>query len=117
MNTNQPPSAAVTINNLWKLCGGLLLWLLFNPDAYGVVAPINGWDTNDFPCVTCPCPPGGGGPPGPSNPGGGGGGPGGPGGGPGSSTPGCNDCNKTLDSGMPDWRVSEPYIQLWIHDE
>lgn len=74
-------------------------------------------DRDDQICETCPCPigPGGGGPPG-SGPDGGG--PEKPevesdGGGPGTGPVGCF----AACIGMPQWRVSEPYINLWLSDE
>ena len=75
-------------------------------------------DADGNPCTTgCTneCPPGqasGGNQPGGS------GGPGG-GGGPGTSGPGkmsCSSCTASGSGYMPDWKVEEPFISLWLHD-
>ena len=52
----------------------------------------------------------------PSSPGGGGGGSGGGSGGGGLIGTGTCPANSTCSSGMPAWRVSEPFINLWIDD-
>ena len=70
-------------------------------------APIAGpgGDTNDT-CMTCPCPPGvnGGGPHG------------GTGGGEKLGSGGCSSCTVERAVGMPQWSVTEPYINLWVKD-
>ena len=68
---------------------------------YAPVEPDCGGDHPDFPCDTCPCPAG-------EN--------GSDGGGP--NKDGCNTCEVPLAGiGMPVWRVSEPYMNLWVDDE
>lgn len=57
-------------------------------------------DPEDTPC--CPCPPGTGGSPGT--------------GAPGLGEGGCGPCGRA-EAGMPIWRITEPYLNLWIEDE
>ncbi len=70
------------------------------PSLYAPVEPDCGGDHVDFPCETCPCPEGENGPDddGPNG-------------------IGCNSCTSSGVAGMPVWRVSEPYMNVWIHDE
>ncbi len=95
---------------------------------FGKGYPNNIDDDGDENCTSCPCPAGSGGPSGSgSGPGAFGSGPGALGSGPGalgSGSGGCGGCGSGGGpslageaKGMPSWRVSEPFITLWMHDE
>jgi RHS repeat-associated protein len=87
------------------VAGHRLLSEAESAEVFGRGNPNHTGDWHDPNCETCPCPVGGG--PGPN--GNGGNGPKGNG--------GCRTCPGPAGAGMAAWRISEPYLNLWIHDE